>query len=70
MIVTVTIATENGSRSYTGHIVCRGPGTMDMLLTEPFGMAGRSVQFPLADVISEERRPSSNGAQSPGADTH
>lgn len=54
MIATVTVATETGSRSYTGHIVCRGPGTMDMLLTEPFSVAGRSVQFPLADVVTEE----------------
>lgn len=54
MIVTVTIQTESGYRSYTGHIVSRGPGTMDMLLTEPFGMAGRCVQFPLAQVLSEQ----------------
>lgn len=56
MIVTVTIETETGSRSYTGHIVCRGPGTMEMLLTEPFSMAGRCVQFPLEQVRSEEPR--------------
>lgn len=54
MIVTVTIETDSGSRAYTGHIVCRGPGTMDMLLTEPFTMAGRTVQFPLSQVVSEE----------------
>lgn len=53
MTVTVTIATEAGSRSYTGHVVCRGPGTMDMLLTEPFAMAGRSLHFPLAALESE-----------------
>lgn len=53
MIVTVTIDTDSGSRSYTGHIVCRGPSTMEMLLTEPFSMAGRTVQFPLATVVSE-----------------
>lgn len=56
MIVTVTIAVDGGPRSYTGHVVCRGPGTMDMLLTEPFPLAGRSVQFPVASVISEVRR--------------
>lgn len=58
MIVTVTIRTENGPRSYTGHIVCRGPGTMDMLITEPFSLAGRNVQFPLSAIVSEDpRRP-------------
>lgn len=54
MIVTVTIDTDTGSHSYTGHIVCRGPATMDMLLTEPFALAGRTVQFPLSDIVSEE----------------
>ncbi len=60
MIVTVTITIDGGPRTYTGHIICRGPGTMDMLLTEPFSLAGRTVQFPLASVISEVRR---TGAQ-------
>lgn len=54
MIVTVIIETDTGSRSYTGHIVCRGPGTMDMLLTEPYAVAGRTVQFPLSRILSEE----------------
>jgi hypothetical protein len=54
MIVTVTIETDTGHRAYTGHIVCRGPSTMEMLLTDPFPMAGRTVQFPLKSVVSED----------------
>ena len=53
MMVTVAIATATGPRAYTGHIVCRGPSTMEMLLTDPFPMAGRTVQFPLTSVVSE-----------------
>ncbi|MGH8912657.1 MAG: hypothetical protein ACRDVD_09100 [Acidimicrobiia bacterium] len=53
MIVTVTIETDSGSQSYTGHVVCRGPSTMEMLLTEPFSMAGRTVQFPRSTVVTE-----------------
>ena len=55
MTVTVRIQTDTGERSYTGHVVCRGPSTMEMLLTEPFSMAGRTVQFPLTDIVSEQR---------------
>lgn len=55
MIVTVTVDTDAGTRSYTGHIVCRGPGTMEMLLTEPFSAAGQCVQFPVARIIDEAR---------------
>ena len=62
MIVTITVATENGSMAYTGHVVCRGPGTVDMLLTEPFSMAGRSVQFPVESILGEEKRSASNGS--------
>lgn len=54
MIVTVTIQTEGESRSYTGHIVSRGPSTMEMLLTDPFPMAGQCVQFPTAQILSEQ----------------
>jgi hypothetical protein len=54
MIVTVTIETDTGPHAYTGHIVCRGPSTMEMLLTDPFPMAGRTVQFPLSAVASEK----------------
>lgn len=53
MIVTVTIETDSGSQSYTGHVVCRGPSTMEMLLTEPFSMAGRTVEFPVSTVLNE-----------------
>lgn len=61
MIVTVTIQTETGSQAYTGHIVSRGPGTMEMLLTDPFPMAGRCVQFPVSQILSEDpRRPVSS----------
>lgn len=54
MIVTVTIQTDSGSHSYTGHIVSRGPSTMEMLLTDPFPMAGRCVQFPTSRILSEQ----------------
>lgn len=70
MTVTVTIETENGpsglsldpggrraTRTYTGHVVCRGPSTMEMLLTEPFGLAGRIVQFPIHSVVEERLEP-------------
>lgn len=57
MIVTVTVRNESGTRSYTGHVVYRGPVTMEMLLTDPFPLAGRCVQFPLSQVVSETRVP-------------
>lgn len=63
MIVTVTVETDSGSSSYTGHIVCRGPGTMQMLLTEPFSSAGQCVQFPLTQVVSET--PAATRARTP-----
>lgn len=66
MIVTVTIETDTGSRSYTGHVVCRGPSTMEMLLTEPFPMAGRCVSFPLSQVRGEQ--PASRNGVKAGAD--
>ncbi|MGA7271663.1 MAG: hypothetical protein WB239_11370 [Acidimicrobiia bacterium] len=68
MAVTVTIETEKGPTTYTGHIVCRGPGTMEMLLTEPFALAGRTVQFPAGAVVEERSQPdlSSNGGRRSG----
>ena len=66
MIVTVTVETETGTRTYTGHIVSRGPTTMSMLLTEPFAMAGRCVQFPLDQVVEEKAAPAPVGANPPG----
>lgn len=62
MIVTVTVDTEEGRRSYTGHEVCSGPRTVDMLLTEPHTMAGRTVQFPLDAVVSRQVHPSTVAA--------
>lgn len=53
MIVTFITRDQNGLHSYTGHVVCRGPTTIVLLLTEPFSLAGRSVQFPMTDVVSE-----------------
>jgi hypothetical protein len=53
MIVTMTVQTDLGQRTYTGHVICSGPRTVDMLLTEPHSMAGRTVQFPLEAVVSE-----------------
>lgn len=74
MAVSITIETENGSdgratTTYTGHIVCRGPGTMEMLLTEPFGLAGRTVQFPAGAVVEERTKPdlSPDGGPAPSA---
>lgn len=53
MTVTVTVQTERGERTYTGHVVCSGPRTVDMLLTEPHSMAGRTVHFPRESVVGE-----------------
>jgi hypothetical protein len=44
----------DGFHTYTGHVVCRGPSTIVVLLTEPFGLAGRSVQFPISEVVEEK----------------
>ncbi len=64
MIFNVTVATDTGPVVYTGHVVCRGPGTMDMLLTEPFPLAGRSIQFPVEDILAEERHSAPGSPQS------
>lgn len=53
MVVTFITENQEGFHTYTGHIVCRGPSTIVVLLTEPFNMAGRSVQFPINDVVEE-----------------
>ncbi|HUF16297.1 MAG TPA: hypothetical protein VMQ46_10455 [Acidimicrobiia bacterium] len=45
---------QNGFHTYTGHVVSRGPSTIVVLLTEPFSLAGRSVQFPITDVVEEK----------------
>ncbi len=53
MIVTFITHDPDGFHTYTGHVVSRGPTTIVVLLTEPFSMAGRSVQFPITNVVSE-----------------
>jgi hypothetical protein len=35
-------------------VVSRGPTTILLMLTEPFNMAGRSVQFPMNAVVEEK----------------
>lgn len=54
MIVTFVTEDPDGLHIYTGHVVSRGPSTIVVLLTEPFGLAGRSVQFPISEVVSEK----------------
>lgn len=54
MVVTFITEELDGFHTYTGHVVCRGPSTIVVLLTEPFSHAGRSVQFPMAAVIEEK----------------
>jgi len=54
MIVTFITEDSDGFHTYTGHVVSRGPSTIVVLLTEPFGLAGRSVQFPMTAVVSEK----------------
>lgn len=54
MIVTFITEDPEGLHTYTGHVVSRGPSTIVVMLTEPFSLAGRSVQFPIAAVVSEK----------------
>ena len=54
MVLTFITSDEDGFHTYTGHVVSRGPSTIVMLLTEPFGQAGRSVQFPISSVVEEK----------------
>ncbi len=54
MVVTFITEDQDGFHTYTGHVVSRGPTTIVVLLTEPFSMAGRSVQFPISTVIEEK----------------
>jgi len=54
MIVTFITQDTEGFHTYTGHVVSRGPSTIVVMLTEPFGLAGRSVQFPITAVVSEK----------------
>ncbi len=54
MVVTFITQDRDGFHTYTGHVVSRGPTTIVVLLTEPFSMAGRSVQFPMDQVVEEK----------------
>jgi len=53
MVVTFITRDQEGFHTYTGHVVSRGPSTIMVMLTEPFNMAGRSVQFPMSNVVEE-----------------
>lgn len=54
MVVTFITQDQDGFHTYTGHVVSRGPTTIVVMLTEPFSMAGRSVQFPMKAVVEEK----------------
>ena len=54
MVVTFITEDQEGFHTYTGHVVSRGPTTIVLMLTEPFSMAGRSVQFPIDAVVEEK----------------
>jgi hypothetical protein len=54
MVVTFITEDQDGFHTYTGHVVSRGPATIVLMLTEPFSMAGRSVQFPMTQVVEEK----------------
>ena len=54
MVVTFITEDQDGFHTYTGHVVSRGPTTIVVMLTEPFSMAGRSVQFPISTVVDEK----------------
>jgi hypothetical protein len=54
MVLTFITEDQEGIHTYTGHVVCRGPSTIVLLLTEPFSMAGRSVQFNIDEVLEEK----------------
>jgi hypothetical protein len=54
MVVTFITEDQDGFHTFTGHVVSRGPATIVVMLTEPFNMAGRSVQFPMKAVVEEK----------------
>lgn len=54
MVLTFITSDGNGFHTYTGHVICRGPTTIVVLLTEPFSVAGRSVQFRISEVVEEK----------------
>ncbi|MFV1963346.1 MAG: hypothetical protein ACC658_16130 [Acidimicrobiia bacterium] len=53
MVVTFITQDQDGLHTFTGHVVSRGPTTIVLLLTEPFSLAGRSVQFLISDIVEE-----------------
>ena len=54
MITTFVTQDDDGVHTYTGHVVSRGPSSIVLLLTQPFALAGRSVQFPMSEVLEEK----------------
>ncbi len=54
MVVNFITQDQDGWHTFTGHVVSRGPTTIVLLLTEPFGLAGRSVQIRISDIIEEK----------------
>jgi len=54
MVVTFITKNGDGFHTYTGHVICRGPTTIVLLLTDPFNVAGRSVQFRISEVVEEK----------------
>ncbi len=54
MVVEFITEDHVGRHKYVGHVVCRGPSTITLLLTQPFNVAGRTVQFPMSAVVSEQ----------------
>ncbi|HSJ28176.1 MAG TPA: hypothetical protein VLB67_08175 [Acidimicrobiia bacterium] len=55
MTHTFVVDTEHGQRVYTGHVSSRSPSTITLLLTTPYGVAGRVITISVADVISEHQ---------------
>ena len=53
MVVTFITQDQDGFHTYTGHGL-GGPSTIVVMLTEPFSMAGRLVQFPMTAVVEEK----------------
>jgi len=54
MVSTFITQDQDGLHTYTGHVVSRGPSSIVVLLTEPFALAGRSVTFPISEVVEEK----------------
>ena len=54
--VAVRITTQEpvGERVYVGHVVCRTAHTVDLLITEPYDQAGRTVVLDTECITAEE----------------